>query len=274
MRAMCKHVLWARSPDWATIAERADTLMAAEDFCTIKDEAKTRAGFVTVGEQPVFIKRFETKSWADGILERIRGSRAARSLRGAALLAEGGFACPAPLAALDVRSAGSVRTSYLVSEALGEARTLSAFVDRRLGGARRDFRWRREVSHSVAREIRRLHEAGLYTSDLQETNLMLEPSEDGVRIYFVDLDGFHRLARVSWRHRKRNLVQLDRSVGRFLSRSERLRFLYDYLGSRPERAEARRLVAELLEHRGRKEREYQRRRARRNSANQNVLNGA
>jgi hypothetical protein len=103
---------------------------------------------------------------------------------------------------------------------------------------------------------------------------MLEPSEDGVRIYFVDLDGFHRLARVSWRHRKRNLVQLDRSVGRFLSRSERLRFLYDYLGSRPERAEARRLVAELLEHRGRKEREYQRRRARRNSANQNVLNGA
>ncbi len=236
---MRKHVLWARSPDWAEIAERADALMAAEGFRAIKDEAKTRAGFVTVGEQPIFIKRFRTRSWADGILERIRGSRAARSLKGAALLAQAGFAHPAPLAALDVRSAGSVRASYLLSEALGEARTLSAFVDRRLGGARRDFRWRREISRAVASEVRRLHEAGLYSSDLQETNLMLEPGGDGPRIYFVDLDGFRRLARVSWRHRKRNLVQLDRSAGRFLSRQERLRFLYDYLGGRPEREGAR-----------------------------------
>ena len=271
---MWKHVLWARSPDWTEIAERADALMAAEGFRTIKDEAKTRAGFVTVGEQPVFIKRFQTKSWADGILERIRGSRAARSLKGAALLARAGFACPAPLAALDVRSAGAVRTSYLLSEALGEARTLSAFVDRRLGGARRDFRWRREISRSVASEVRRLHEAGLYSSDLQETNLMLEPGGDGLRIYFVDLDGFRRLARVSWRHRKRNLVQLDRSAGRFLSRPERLRFLYDYLGERPERAVAHKLIGELLEHRVLKEHEYLRRRTRRKSANQKVLNEA
>lgn len=273
-RAMRKHVLWARSPDWAAIAERADALMATAGFRTVKDEAKTRAGFVTAGEQSVFIKRFETKSWADGIIERIRGSRAARSLRGAALLAQAGFACPAPLAALDVRSTGAVRESYLLSEALEQAQTLSAFVDRRPGGTRRDFRWRRKVSRSVASEVRRLHEARLYSSDLQETNLMLEPRGNGVRIYFVDLDGFRRLARVSWRHRVRNLVQLDRSVGRFLSRSERLRFLYDYLGGRPERAEARRLVGELLEHRGLKELEYQRRRTRRKSANQNVMNGA
>ncbi len=274
MRAMCKHVLWARSPDWVEIAERADALIAAPGFRTIKDEARTRAGFVTVGDQSIFIKRFRTKSWADGILERIRGSRAARSLKGAALLAQAGFACPAPLAALDIRSAGSVRTSYLLSEALREARTLSAFVDRRLGGARCDFRWRREISRSVASEVHRLHEAGLYSSDLQETNLMLEPGGDGPRIYFVDLDGFRLMARVSWRYRKRNLVQLDRSAGRFLSRPERLRFLYDYLGSRPERTVARRLIGDLLEHRILKEHEYLRRRTRRKSANRKLLNEA
>jgi len=271
---MRKHLLWARSPDWAAIAERADALMATAGFRTVKDEAKTRAGFVTVGEQSVFIKRFETKSWADGIFERMRGSRAARSLRGAALLAQAGFVRPAPLAALDVRCAGSVRESYLLSEALEQAQTLSAFVDRRPGGTRRDFRWRREISRSVAAEVRRLHEAGLYSSDLQETNLMLEPTGNDVQIYFVDLDGFRRLARVSWRHRMRNLVQLDRSVGRFLSRSERLRFLYDYLGGRPDRVAARKLVGDLLEHRNFKEREYKRRRTRRKSANRSVINGA
>lgn len=261
---MRTHLLYAGSPEWAAIAQRSDALMAAAEFRTVKDEAKTRAGLVSVGGQEIFIKRFETRSWADGLVERIRGSRAARSLKGAAILADAGFARPAPLAALEVRFAGSVRASYLLSEALGEARTLSQFVDRRLGAERRDFRWRREVSRRVAGEVRRLHESGLYSSDLQETNLMLEQGRDGLRIYFVDLDGFHRRRRISWRRRERNLIQLDRSAGRFLSRAERLRFLYDYLGGRPERDRARKLVGGLLKRRARKEREYQRRRKRRN----------
>lgn len=261
---MRKHLLYASSPEWAAIAQRSDALMAAAEFRTVKNEAKTRAGLVAVGERQIFIKRFETRSWADGLIERIRGSRAARSLTGAALLADAGFARPAPLAALKMRCAGSVRAGYLLSEALSVARTLSQFVDRRLGAERRDFRWRREVSRRVAGEVRRLHESGLYSSDLQETNLMLDQGRDGLRIYFVDLDGFRRLGRVSWRRRERNLIQLDRSVGRFLSRAERLRFLYDYLGGRPERDRARKLVGGLLKRSGRKEREYQRRRKRRN----------
>jgi len=262
---MRKYLLFARSPEWADIAQRGDALIAAKDFRAVKDEAKTRAGLVSVGEQLVFIKRFEIGSWADGLIERIRRSQAARSLEGAAILAEAGFDRPSPLAALEIRSAGAVRASYLFSEALSGARTLSQFVDRRLGAERRDFRWRREVSRRVADEVRRLHGTGLYSSDLQETNLMLEQNRDGLRIYFVDLDGFRRAARVSWRRRERNLIQLDRSVGRFLSRAERLRFLYDYLGARPERARARKLIRGLLKRRERKEREYQRRRKRRNS---------
>ncbi len=277
---MRQHLLYAGSPEWAAIVRRGDALMAASEFRTVKDEAKTRAGLASIGGQAIFIKRFETNSWAEGLIERIRGSRAARSLKGAAILADAGFARPAPIAALETRFAGSVRASFLLSDALGEARPLSLFVDRRLGAARRDFRWRREVSRRVAGEVRRLHESGLFSSDLQETNLMLERGRDGLRIYFVDLDGFRRLGRVSWRRRERNLIQLDRSAGRFLSRAERLRFLYDYLGGRPARDRARKLVGGLLKRRGHKEREYQRRRKRRNRSDgsavtaQRAANGA
>ncbi len=260
---MRRYLLYAAAPEWAAIAMGADAIVEAADFRTVKDEAKTRAGVATIGGREVFVKRFATRSWADGLMERIRGSRAARSLRGAAILSDAGFARPAPLAALEIRSAGSVRASYLISEMLSGARTLSQFVDRRFGSAPRDFRWRREVSRHLASEVRRLHDAGLYGSDLQETNLMLEQGRDGLRVYFVDLDGFRRTRSVPWRRRERNLIQLDRSVGRFLSRTERIRFLYDYLGGRPERDRARELVAGLLEHSARKEREYQRRRERR-----------
>ena len=53
----------------------------------------------------------------------------------------------------------------------------------------------------------------------------------------------------------------------------RLRFLYDYLGGRPDRDRARRLVGDLLKRSARKEREYRRRRKRRNTLDVAAANG-
>jgi hypothetical protein len=51
-----------------------------------------------------------------------------------------------------------------------------------------------------------------------------------------------------------NLVHLDRSIGRFASRSRRLRFLYSYLGGKPTPREARLLVRRLLQEKRRLDR--------------------
>lgn len=261
---MGKRVLYALSDQWRSLVERAESLAADPAFRAVKQESRTLAGFVTGGHQ-AFLKRFHARSFFDGLLERMRGSRAARSLDGAALLRRLGFHCPTPLAAMESRLAGSVRASYLLSEALTNATTLSAFIDRDRDPRCRDPRWRTAVLAAVAREVARLHGAGLFSSDLQETNLMLEETAESFRVYFVDLERFSRRDAVPWERRVRNLVQLDRSIGRFARRSERLRFLYTYLGRRPARPDARRLVSELLAASAAKEREYSRRRARRAS---------
>jgi hypothetical protein len=240
-------VLYARSPQWRAVVERADELMAAPDFRVLKSEARTRAGFIDVpGAGPAFIKRVEVSSWSRGIIARIRGSRAARSLAGAAMLKAHGLAHPEPLAAMDLYRAGAIRASYLVSQALINADSLSRFM---LGPGEikgRNVHRRKQISDTVAAQIRRLHESGLYTRDLQETNIMVE--EDGVggfKVYFIDLEDFRRAANVTWDRRVLNLVHLDRSIGRFLCRAARLDFLYSYLGRRPDRAAARKMVAEV-----------------------------
>jgi len=110
----------------------------------------------------------------------------------------------------------------------------------------RNVHRRKQISDTVAAQIRRLHESGLYTRDLQETNIMVE--EDGAggfKVYFIDLEDFRRAANVTWDRRVLNLVHLDRSIGRFLCRAARLDFLYSYLGRRPDRAAARKMVAEV-----------------------------
>jgi len=244
---MERHVLYARSPGSRALLERADELIASARFRPYKSEGRTLAGVIESDDfAPAFLKRTEAPSWGRGIIERIRGSRAKRSLRGARILAAKGIPHPAPLAALDVIEWGAVRTSYLASEFLADADTLSRFA---LGPGEikgRDVRRRKRISDAVAREIRRLHDSGIYTLDLQETNVMVKDYGGGYQVYFVDLEDFRRARTVSWRRRMLNLVHLDRSIGRFLCRAARLDFLYAYLGARPGRAEARKRVAEIL----------------------------
>jgi hypothetical protein len=240
-------VLYARSPDWRAVVERADELMASPEFRVLKSEARTRAGFLDLpGAGPAFIKRVEVSSWSRGVYARVRGSRAARSLAGAAMLEAQGFAHPEPLAAMDLYQAGAIRASYLVSRALINADSLSRFM---LGPGEikgRNVHRRKQISDAVAAQVRRLHESGLYTRDLQETNIMVEENQaGGFEVYFIDLEDFRRAANVSWDRRLLNLVHLDRSIGRFLCRAARLDFLYSYLGQRPDRAAARRIVAEV-----------------------------
>jgi len=183
-------VLYARSPDWRAVVERADELMASVEFRVLKSEARTRAGFLDMpGAGPAFIKRVEVSSWSRGVYARVRGSRAARSLAGAAMLEARGFAHPEPLAAMDLYQAGAIRASYLVSRALINADSLSRFM---LGPGEikgRNVHRRKQISDAVAAQVRRLHESGLYTRDLQETNIMVEENQaGGFNVYSTEVE--------------------------------------------------------------------------------------
>lgn len=244
---MRKCLLYAESPEWADFLEQADAVMGSPNFRPVKNEARTRAGFVSTPEGGcAFLKRSEVSSLASGLADRFRGSRAARALRGAEILHGAGFLCPRPLAAMDVIDKGALCRGYLLSEALENAQILSHYALGRRGAVRHGYCRRKTVSDALAREIRRLHDAGIYTRDLQETNLMVEQREDVLRFYFLDLEDFRRVRHVSRRRRMLNLVHLDRSIGRFICRAGRLNFLYAYEGGDLTRDARRRLLAEYM----------------------------
>jgi hypothetical protein len=262
-RLMRKRLIYAESPRWAAIIGEAPSLIESGAFCGLKDEGRTRAGFLEcAGDARTFIRRSQARSWAAGLFERIRGSRARRSLRGAAMLGRAGFRCPKPLSAMEVLGAGSVRESYLLTEALEDAERFSVFALGPSVAERRGYRRRKSASDAVAREVRMLHDARLYTRDLQETNIMVAERDGALAVYFIDLEDFRRAHFVSWRRRMLNLVHLDRSIGRFVGRAARLAFLYAYLGERPGRDARAKLVGDYLRLRQRVDRSHQRRRSR------------
>jgi tRNA A-37 threonylcarbamoyl transferase component Bud32 len=251
---MRARILFAASPEWCRLSARLEGLVDSRQFECIKANGRTRAGFLRCGEHQAFVKRVDSAGYARGLMTRLFGSRGHRALRGARILAAAGFAHPRPVLIVQTLNAGSIRASYVVAEPLRTALVLSRFA---LGRARPPI-LRRRVSQLVGAEIRRLHAAGIYTRDLQETNLMIEERDAQLMLYFVDFEDFRQVRAVSFEQRMRNLVHLDRSVGRFASRAQRLRFFYDYLGRRPAREEARRLVRQYAAVRARVERRHRR----------------
>ncbi|MGH7964051.1 MAG: glycosyltransferase, partial [Candidatus Binatia bacterium] len=168
-----------------------------------------------------------------------------------------------PLAVLEQRTAGTVRESVYVCEALLTQVPLPVYW------RERKQHWSRQQRcaflRALAEFLRTFHAAGLYSGDLKDENLLV--GEEGAahwKFYLVDLDRVTRYPRLSRRRRLKNLVQLERTLGRRVRVSERLFFLYQYLGTPlPPRAERRVLALNLLRLRARKDREYARRRARR-----------
>lgn len=257
---MGQRLLFAESPKWARVIEAADDLMNSSAFTRVKAEGRTRAGFLKLADGSiVFLKFSLARGRIAGVYDRVRGSRCSRALRGARIVREAGFRCPAPLAAMDVIEGGAVVRSYLLSEALARAEILSHFALGPAVGVRHGYARRKAASDALAKEVRRLHDAGLYSEDLQETNIMVEQRGGEIVIYFVDLEDFRRVRRVSWKRRMMNLVHLDRSIGRFVGGAGRLAFLYSYLGIVPERRRRRTIVADYLRMREAVDRAHRRR---------------
>jgi hypothetical protein len=76
-----------------------------------------------------------------------------------------------------------------------------------------------------------LHGAAIYHNDLKDANIIAVPVSNGrlETFYLLDLDGVKRFTNLSERHRMKNLVQINRTLGKHLTRSERWCFLNYYL---------------------------------------------
>jgi hypothetical protein len=220
----------------------------------IKDEKKTKVGRLTVMIQgqahTLYVKRFNAFSLRYQIGSLFALSRAFKSLRGATILREARIPTVTPVAAVEVRTWGMLSKSFFISEAIPEGKTTDAYWSRELrplrgrGGMER----RRGFLRDLANLFRSLHAQHVYHDDLKDANILAAPdSASPVSFFLLDFEGVRRYSRLSKRRQLKNLVQLNRTLGRHLRRPEKLYFLKAYLESASnDRVIKRRLVSKVL----------------------------
>jgi serine/threonine protein kinase len=221
----------------------------------IKDQKKikvARAKIVIQGDaKTVYIKRYNAFSWRYRFGSFFQSSGAVRSLIGAAILAESGIRTARPLAAVESRAWGMLNKSFFLSEEIGGAKTADSYWQEELVPVKgkEGVRKRKQFLRGMGELFRSLHEQDVYHNDLKDANILVRPNASGEleHFYLLDLEGIRRYRELNRRRRIKNLVQLNRTLGKYLRRVDKVRLLKTYLGpSFSNRTDKRSTIARVL----------------------------
>jgi hypothetical protein len=231
----------------------ADGFFDLPDCRIVKDQRKIKVARVEieVGGRPkrVYLKRYNAFSWRYRALSLFQSSGAVRSLKGAAILAESGIRTARPLAAMESRSWGMLDKSFFVSEEIEQAKTADAYWRDELQPLKAaGSLQKRQFLKGLGELFRFLHERGVYHNDLKDANILVSSSFAGAadQFYLLDLEGIRRYRRLGRRRKIKNLVQLNRTLGKYVRLTDKARFLRSYLdGSLFSRTQKRDLISRV-----------------------------
>jgi tRNA A-37 threonylcarbamoyl transferase component Bud32 len=221
----------------------------------IKDQKKikvARAKIEIEGDvKTVYIKRYNAFSWRYRFGSFFQSSGAVRSLHGAAILSASGIRTARPLAAVESRTWGMLNRSFFFSEEIGGAKTADCYWQEELVPVKgkEGVRKRKRFLCGMGELFRSLHEQAVYHNDLKDANILVhsDPSGEVEHFYLLDLEGIRHYRNLNRRRQIKNLVQLNRTLGKYLRRVDKVRFLEAYLGpSFSNRIDKRGRIASIL----------------------------
>ena len=162
-------------------------------------------------------------------------SGAVKAMRGAGALKVAGIGTARPVAAVERRHWGMLTGSFYLTEEVAGSRISNRYWSEELqpltgvmGISRR-----RAFLRGLAELFAQLHAKNIYHNDLKDFNILVAPhAASGESFFLLDLEGVRRYGQISRRRRVKNLVQLNRTLGKLLSNTDRMRFLKCYLEAR------------------------------------------
>ena len=184
------------------------------------------------GVRTVFLKKFGPMQLKDALKDLLRFRRVRTNALGEfdmlCVFGRAGITVPETIACGERHVLGRDRGAFLMVERLARGRPLGEV----LAGLKHPSRRRRLIG-SLARFVRRMHDAGLSHTALYAKHLFVEEEPDGVwSVAVIDLQQAVCRRAVSRRRRSRDLATLMVSVHPDVTTPrERWRFLLEYLAT-------------------------------------------
>ena len=107
---------------------------------------------------------------------------------------------------------------------------------------------RRAFLTSLGSLFHALHSQGVYHNDLKDANILaaMTTGSEKSALYLLELEGMRKYHALSENRRIKNLVQLNRTLGRYLSDVQKMFVLRSYLGRDSASPQLRRRIVEKV----------------------------
>jgi serine/threonine protein kinase len=241
---------WRQTPDvgwwfcdgWGEIllgpdGLRLDEWQAAGLLTTVKSGPHRIVYCVRLPEATIYIKHFLVPNRRAILRQWVRRGKGRNEGKRSVQLAAIGVPTITPVALGEQRKRKFLFENYLVTPAISDTIPLDEFVERRLPQWPEPERSciRRKLARAVAVMTARLHNAGLLHHDFHPGNILLRANHaEEPELFMIDLDAMRKCRRVTWKLARQNLALLDHYFWLRSSRSDRYRFLKEYLRTRSE----------------------------------------
>jgi hypothetical protein len=195
-----------------------------------------------------YFKQYYYRSLCDIIKHTVRPSRAARTMKAAAMLKTNGFAAP-EIIVMGCRCKGIFNLeNFLLTREVENALSLHAFFEQRYGRSISCCGEKRKFIRAVGGLVGRLHAKNISHGDLRLGNVLVHSSSSQQPItnnkqpvfefFFLDNERTVQYVRLPDRLRLKNLVQCNMHRDSTITRTDRLRFFSAYLAENPALAPA------------------------------------
>jgi tRNA A-37 threonylcarbamoyl transferase component Bud32 len=183
----------------------------------------------------VFIKHFLVPGFRAMIRQWLRRGKGRNEGRRTRLLAAIGVPTITPIALGEQRKRMFLFENYLVTPAIPDSIPLNQFVEETLPAwpPARQARMRHALARELAQLTARLHNAGFVHQDFHPGNVLVRiEANDRPTLAMIDLDALRVSFPLGWPEAEHNLALLNHYFWLRSNRSDRYRFLRNYLDAR------------------------------------------
>jgi tRNA A-37 threonylcarbamoyl transferase component Bud32 len=174
--------------------------------------------------EKISVKNYHPPKLYDRFKEHFRRSKGKRAWISGNGLRARGFPALKPLGLAERRGWLGLEESFLFMEVLEGAQEL----DRYLSKGFEDFKTKRLFIKTFAQWLCHFHEMGLYHKDMKTCNILVSENDHSWNFRLLDLEDVVLDKRVTEKKLFRNLLQLNTSTPRAITRMDRMRFFKEY----------------------------------------------
>ena len=207
-----------------TVVGKHETLILEKPADLLKHAPESTVSLVNEGGERICVKQFRYPQWIDRFKEFFRKSKGLKAWIAGNGLSIRGLPSLRVSACMERKNAFGIKDSFLLMEATEQGREM----DRYLLKGFENFQTRRHFIKTFARWLSGFHQKNLYHRDMKTCNIVVSEEGGGWQFRLLDLEDVRLDHRVDEKDLFENLLQINTSIPRGITRTDRLRFYREY----------------------------------------------